>query len=88
MDAAAAAGTGARRNAYEATFDHGEEGYGLWLDPAVVDNPVYSEHWAGHRAVTVIVEADSITIRRAGADRRRRADDEPGRPSRGDRSRT
>jgi hypothetical protein len=56
-----------RRNALEATFDHGEEGYGLWLDPAVVDNPVYSEHWAGHRAVTVVLEADSITIRRAGA---------------------
>ena len=57
----------ARRNAFEATFDHGEEGYGLWLDPAVVDSPVYSEHWAGHRAVTVTVEADSITIRRANA---------------------
>jgi hypothetical protein len=55
----------ARRNAFEATFDHGEEGYGLWLDPAVVDNPVYSEHWAGHRTVTVTLEADSITIRRA-----------------------
>src|SRR3954468_4554352 len=24
----------------EATFDHGEEGYGLWLDPAVQDDPV------------------------------------------------
>jgi hypothetical protein len=23
----------------EGTFDHGEEGYGLWLDPAVADNP-------------------------------------------------
>ena len=23
----------------EATFDHGEEGYGLWLDPAVQDDP-------------------------------------------------
>jgi len=57
----------ARRNAFEATFDHGEEGYGLWLDPAVVDNPVYSEHWAGHRAVTVTLEADSIVIRRAKA---------------------
>ena len=47
MAAAAAAGTAPRRKAYEATFDHGEEGYGLWLDPAVADNPVYSEHWAG-----------------------------------------
>ena len=54
-----------RRNAYEATFDHGGEGYGLWLDPAVADNPVYSEHWAGHRAVTVTFDAEAITIRRA-----------------------
>ena len=66
-----------RRNAFEATFDHGEEGYGLWLDPAVVDNPVYSEHWAGHRAVTVTLDADSITIRRAQA-ASPGADDEPG----------
>ena len=52
----------------EGTFDHGEEGYGLWLDPAVVDNPIYAEHWAGHRPVEVIVEEDQIVIRRAGAD--------------------
>ncbi|HEU4977324.1 MAG TPA: hypothetical protein VFT42_00365 [Solirubrobacteraceae bacterium] len=50
----------------EGTFDHGEEGYGLWLDPAVADNPVYAEHWAGHRPVTVTVEEDQIVIRRAG----------------------
>jgi hypothetical protein len=50
----------------EGTFDHGEEGYGLWLDPAVEDNPVYAEHWAGHRPVTVTVEEDQIVIRRAG----------------------
>ncbi len=49
----------------EATFDHGDEGYGLWLDPAVTDDSVYSEHWAGHRAVEVQIEADRITIRRA-----------------------
>jgi hypothetical protein len=52
----------------EATFDHGEEGYGLWLDPAVVDNPVYAEHWAGHRTVEVTVEEDRIVIRRSGED--------------------
>ncbi|MFP5363144.1 MAG: hypothetical protein ACLGI5_10490 [Thermoleophilia bacterium] len=52
----------------EGTFDHGEEGYGLWLDPAVADNPVYAEHWAGHRPVEVTVEEDQIVIRRAGAD--------------------
>ncbi|MGI8944876.1 MAG: hypothetical protein ACR2GL_01380 [Thermoleophilaceae bacterium] len=50
----------------EGSFDHGEEGYGLWLDPAVRDNPVYAEHWAGHRPVTVAIEADRIVITRAG----------------------
>ena len=52
----------------EGTFDHGDEGYGLWLDPAVQDDPVYAEHWAGHRPVTVTVEPDQIVIRRAGED--------------------
>jgi hypothetical protein len=52
----------------EGTFDHGEEGYGLWLDPAVQDNPVYAEHWAGHRSVEVLVEEDQIVIRRIGDD--------------------
>jgi hypothetical protein len=52
--------------ALEGTFDHGEEGYGLWLDPAVADDPVYAEHWAGHRPVEVTVEEDRIVIRRGG----------------------
>ena len=52
----------------EGTFDHGEEGYGLWLDPAVADNSIYAEHWAGHRPVSVTVEEDQIVIRRAGDD--------------------
>jgi hypothetical protein len=50
----------------EGTFDHGEEGYGLWLDPAIQDNPIYAEHWAGHRPVEVTVEEDLIVIRRMG----------------------
>jgi hypothetical protein len=64
-------GRGRKRGAareLEGTFDHGEEGYGLWLDPAVEDNPVYAEHWAGHRPVTVTIEEDQIVIRRAGDD--------------------
>jgi hypothetical protein len=52
----------------EATFDHGEEGYGLWLDPAVQDDPVYAEYWAGHRPVEVSIEEDQIVIRRAGGE--------------------
>ena len=50
----------------EATFDHGEEGYGLWLDPSVQDDPIYAEYWAGHRPVEVAIEEDQIVIRRVG----------------------
>lgn len=65
-----------RRKDLEATFDHGEtDGYGFWLDPAVKDNPVYAEHWAGKREVTVSIEADRIVIRRAGGEP---GDGEPG----------
>jgi hypothetical protein len=67
------AGTGGRSRRRTATagplegsFDHGEEGYGLWLDPAVQDDPVYAEHWAGHRPVEITIEEDQIVIRRAG----------------------
>jgi hypothetical protein len=61
-------GRGRRRKqeVLEGTFDHGDEGYGLWLDPAIQDDPVYAEHWAGHRPVTVTVEAERIIISRAG----------------------
>ena len=61
--------TGTRKSkALEGTFDHGEEGYGLWLDPAVQDDPTYAEHWAGHRPVTVTIEPDRIVISRSGED--------------------
>jgi len=53
----------------QGTFDHGEQdGFGLWLDPAVKDEAVYSEHWAGHRPVEVSIEPDRITIRRTDTD--------------------
>lgn len=55
------------RRTLEATFDHGEDGFGLWLDPAVQDNPNYTEHWAGHREVTVTIEPEQIVIRRSGS---------------------
>jgi hypothetical protein len=51
---------------FEGSFDHGEEGYGLWLDPAVADDGVYAEHWAGHRQIEVTVEPDQIVIKRVG----------------------
>jgi hypothetical protein len=57
-----------KQQALEGTFDHGDEGYGLWLDPAIQDDPVYAEHWAGHRPVLVTVEPERIIITRAGED--------------------
>lgn len=59
-------GGGGRAGAgMQATFDHGDtDGYGLWLDPAVTDDPVYTEHWAGHRKVEVTIEPDRIVVKR------------------------
>ena len=54
-----------KKGPLEATFDHGEEeGYGLWLDPAVKDDPVYAEHWAGQRAIKVTIEPERIVLER------------------------
>jgi hypothetical protein len=61
----------------EGTVDHGDEGYGLWLDPAIQDDPVYAEHWAGHRIVTVSVETDRIVIKRGGEDAESSNGDDP-----------
>ena len=48
----------------EGVFDHGDEGYGLWLDGAVRDAAVYRAHWQGHADVVVRIEPDAIVIRR------------------------
>jgi hypothetical protein len=59
-------GRGRRTGAgMQASFDHGEEGYGLWLDPAIADDPVYAENWADHRQVEVTIEPDRIVIRKS-----------------------
>ena len=55
-------------NELEGTFDHGDDGYGLWLDPAVQDIEAYGDKWADVREVTVTVEEDVITIRRVASD--------------------
>ena len=70
-------GRGRRRRpaALEGTFDHGDEGYGLWLDPAVQDDPVYAEHWAGHRPVNIVVEPERIVITRSGEEPEDDSDD-------------
>ena len=58
-----------RRRPLEATFDQGDkEGYGIWLDAAVKDDPTYAEHWAGHRALKVTIEPDRIVLERSESD--------------------
>jgi hypothetical protein len=58
-----------RRRPLEATFDQGEEeGYGIWLDPAIKDDPTYTEHWEGRRALKVTIEPERIVLERVEDD--------------------
>jgi hypothetical protein len=56
-------GRGRRLHTYEAVLDHGDEGYGFWLDGAVRDDTVFLENWGSRRALVVKIEADQIVIR-------------------------
>jgi cold shock CspA family protein len=48
---------------FEGVLDHGErDGWGLWLDPAISEDPIWREHWAGVEAVIVKVAEDSIVL--------------------------
>jgi cold shock CspA family protein len=48
---------------FEGVLDHGErDGWGLWLDPAVAEDPIWREHWARIDAVIVKVAEDSIVL--------------------------
>lgn len=48
---------------FEGVLDHGEQdGWGMWFDPAVADDPIWKEHWAGVESVVVKVAEDSIIL--------------------------
>ncbi len=48
---------------FEGVLDHGErEGWGMWFDPAVADDPIWKEHWAGIESVVVKVAEDAIIL--------------------------
>jgi len=48
---------------FEGVLDHGErDGWGLWLDPSISEDPIWREHWAGVEAVVVKVAEDSIVL--------------------------
>ncbi len=51
---------------YEAVFDHGNEGYGIWFDGMVRDDPVYRRFWkgTGFKPLYIKFEEDQIVITR------------------------
>ena len=54
---------------FEGVLDHGErDGWGLWLDPSIAEDPIWKEHWARVEAVVVKVAEDSIVLEADGMD--------------------
>ena len=52
---------------FEGVLDHGErDGWGLWLDPAIADDPIWKQHWSAVDSVVVKVAEDSIVLEVAG----------------------
>ena len=52
---------------FEGILDHGErDGWGLWLDPLIVEDPIWREHWAGVESVIVKVAEDSVVLEVVG----------------------
>ena len=49
---------------YEAVFDHGGNGYGVWFDGVVRDDPMYKQYWkgTGNRPLFVRIEEDKIIL--------------------------
>jgi cold shock CspA family protein len=63
-------------NVFEGVLDHGErDGYGLWLDPAVSEDPVWREHWVGVDSVLVKISEDSIILEMIDNDPPERSED-------------
>ncbi len=57
------------RDGYEGVLDHGErDGYGLWLDPSVADDPYYIKHWSAVESVVVSVTEERIVLEKAPAE--------------------
>ena len=53
---------------FDATFEQGKEGYGLWLDPAIADEAAFTENWKGKRALRVTVEQGRIVLEPSSRD--------------------
>lgn len=55
---------------YEGVLDQGEEGYGLWLDPAVADDPLFQAGFAGVSEVRVVIQESRIILEPAAPEPR------------------
>lgn len=54
---------------FEGVLDHGErEGWGMWFDPSISEDPIWKEHWSGVEAVVVKVAEDSIVLEADGGE--------------------
>jgi cold shock CspA family protein len=68
---------------FEGVLDHGErDGWGLWLDPAIAEDPIWKEHWASVDAVVVKVAEDSIVLEADRGEPREASEGENGSPAR------
>jgi cold shock CspA family protein len=48
---------------FEGVLDHGErDGWGMWFDPSISEDPIWREHWSDVDAVIVKVAEDSIVL--------------------------
>lgn len=48
---------------FEGVLDHGErDGWGLWLDPSVAEDPIWKRHWQDVDAVVVKVAREAIVL--------------------------
>jgi cold shock CspA family protein len=56
-------GSGEPESVFEGVLDHGEhDGWGMWFDPQIAEDPIWKEHWTGVDAVVVKVAQDSIVL--------------------------
>ena len=48
---------------FEGVLDHGErDGWGMWFDPSISEDPIWQEHWSDVESVVVKVAQDSIVL--------------------------
>lgn len=48
---------------FEGVLDHGErDGWGMWFDPSISEDPIWREHWSDVESVVVKVAEDSIVL--------------------------